>query len=205
MSPFTVVLAVTLNASPAAPPSPEAPVGPEAVREAAVRSLDFVEKAGVAWVSKSCVSCHHGPFMLWSHHEAQKRGFAINQKSLDLVQSRSVKDYGNHPKFKPTGMDALNDMSTNTIYLILSLNAATGINEETAAALDKFAAHLIEKQQPNGAWHVFIKARQATKEGLMQPIFDRDDVTTSWALLGALGPRAEGRFPEALANARIRD
>ena len=53
------------------------------VRKAIERSLPFIEKEGVAWIKKrDCMSCHHVPFMLWSHNEAQSRGIKVDAKKL---------------------------------------------------------------------------------------------------------------------------
>ena len=55
----------------------------ETVRAAVTRSLPYLETAGVAWVNEMhCNSCHHVPFMLWSHRAAQARGLTIDVKKL---------------------------------------------------------------------------------------------------------------------------
>ena len=48
-----------------------------------VRSLPFLEKGGVAWMSdRGCMSCHHVPFLVWSHRAAQARGFTLDARKL---------------------------------------------------------------------------------------------------------------------------
>lgn len=52
-------------------------------RKAVERGLPFLEKEGVAWMKeKGCASCHHVPFLLWSHNEARTRGVAVDDKKL---------------------------------------------------------------------------------------------------------------------------
>lgn len=47
------------------------------------RSLPFLEKEGVAWMNeRGCMSCHHVPFLLWSHRAAQTHGLAVDAKKL---------------------------------------------------------------------------------------------------------------------------
>lgn len=54
-----------------------------AVRAAVARSLPFLEKGGVAWMDeRNCMSCHHVPFLLWSHRAAQAHGLAVDIKKL---------------------------------------------------------------------------------------------------------------------------
>src|SRR5215475_1952986 len=59
------------------------PVSDAAVREAVSRSLPFLEKEGVAWMKdRRCMSCHHVPFLLWSHRSAQAQGFTVDAQKL---------------------------------------------------------------------------------------------------------------------------
>jgi hypothetical protein len=53
------------------------------VREAVARGLPFLEKNGVAWMhERNCMSCHHVPFLLWSHRAAQSRGLTVDARKL---------------------------------------------------------------------------------------------------------------------------
>ncbi|MFN0054880.1 MAG: prenyltransferase/squalene oxidase repeat-containing protein [Planctomycetales bacterium] len=58
-------------------------VNDPAVRDAVSRSLPFLEKEGVAWMEDhGCMSCHHVPFLLWSHRSAQAQGFMVDSRKL---------------------------------------------------------------------------------------------------------------------------
>jgi len=60
-----------------------AQVNDTAVRDAVSRSLPFLEKEGVAWMERhGCMSCHHVPFLLWSHRSAQAQGFTVDSQKL---------------------------------------------------------------------------------------------------------------------------
>jgi hypothetical protein len=60
-----------------------AQVNDTAVRDAVSRSLPFLEKEGVAWMKdRRCMSCHHVPFLLWSHRSAQAQGFTVDSQKL---------------------------------------------------------------------------------------------------------------------------
>ncbi|MEI8380512.1 MAG: prenyltransferase/squalene oxidase repeat-containing protein [Planctomycetota bacterium] len=53
------------------------------VLQAVARSLPFLEKEGVAWMhERDCISCHHVPFLLWSHRAAQSRGLTVDARKL---------------------------------------------------------------------------------------------------------------------------
>lgn len=68
-----------------------------AVREAVSRSLPFLEQGGVEWMNnRGCMSCHHVPFLLWSHRAAQARGLTIDAKKLAEWEEWCRKDSLSH-------------------------------------------------------------------------------------------------------------
>jgi len=215
----TIVTIAALTQS--APALPEAPAGTGQVRQTVEKSLAFLEKEGLEWETKKCVSCHHGPWMMWSGYEAKKRGFAVNDKSLEQVRANALKAYTKHPKLKPTNRDVLTEPSINVIYLTFGMGAAGEPDAETAKFFDKAAAHLLEQQQEDGSWQVFIrrtidgkilsfpdsKAANATPQRLyttflMAPLIDSDDVTTMWALLALNYREPAGISKEALDRSK---
>jgi hypothetical protein len=63
-------------ASAAAPP-------PTADRAAITRGLRSLAVGGDWWIEKkACASCHHVPFLLWSHNEAVRAGLPVDRKQL---------------------------------------------------------------------------------------------------------------------------
>lgn len=74
-----------------------APPSDAAVREAVSRSLPFLEKEGVAWMNdRGCMSCHHVPFLLWSHRAAQAHGLTVDAQKLAEWDEWSRKDSLSH-------------------------------------------------------------------------------------------------------------
>ncbi len=190
--------------APNIPAAPEIPIDVAHVRESVEKSLPYLDKGGLEWETKKCVSCHHGPWMMWSGYEAKKRGFTVNEKSLDAVRAGSLKAY-THPKLKPTSRDVLTELSINVIYLTFGLGAAGEPDAETTKFFDRAAAHLIEQQKEDGSWKVIIK--KTTPQGvtttfLMAPLIDSDDVTTAWALLALSYREPAGISKEALAKSK---
>ncbi len=54
-----------------------------AVRDAVIRSLPYLEDAGVEWLEvRGCMSCHHVPYLLWTHRVAQTKGLPVDAKKL---------------------------------------------------------------------------------------------------------------------------
>lgn len=205
---FPTILAIVALAQDASA-APAAAAGAPQVRQTVEKSLVFLEKDGLEWETKKCVSCHHGPWMMWSGYEAKKRGFTVNEKSLEQVRAGALKAYNTHPKLKPTNRDVLTELSINVIYLTFAMGAAgmpgAPPDAETAKFFDKAAAHLLEQQKENGSWKVFIK--KTTPQGvsttfLMAPLIDSDDVTTMWALLALNYREPSGISRDALARSK---
>lgn len=74
-----------------------APVSDAVAREAVSRSLPFLEKEGVAWMNdRGCMSCHHVPFLLWSHRAAQAHGLAVDATKLAEWDEWTRKDSLSH-------------------------------------------------------------------------------------------------------------
>ncbi len=204
MFPLIVMLAVLAQDAAAAP---EAPVDAPRVLETVDKSLAFLAEKGLAWETTKCVSCHHGPWMMWSGYEAKMRGFVVNDESLEKVVVTALKAYSTHPQLQPTNRDVLNDLSINAMYLTFGMGAAGQPDAETEKFFDKAAAHLIEQQKEEGSWKVLIK--KTTPEGvsttfLMPPLIDSDDVTTLWALLTLNYRVPSGISKEALDNCKER-
>jgi hypothetical protein len=180
---------------------PEPVVGVPQVRQAVEKSLVFLEKDGLEWETTKCVSCHHGPWMMWSGYEAKKRGFTVNDKSLAQVRAGALKAYTSHPTMRPTNRDVLNELGVNVIYLTFAMGAAGEPDADTTKFFDKAVAHLLEQQKENGSWKVFITK---APDGFMAPIIDRDDVTTMWALLALNYREPAGISKDALAKSKER-
>jgi hypothetical protein len=185
--------------------SPEGPLGVPQVRQAVERSLAMLEKKGFEWETTKCVSCHHGPWMMWTGYEAKKHGFTVNEESLGKVRLKALKAYNDHPKLKPTSRDKLTEMTINVVYLTFGAGARGEPDAETTTFMDRAAAHLIEHQKEDGSWKVLVKLTSrdgATKTFLQPPLIDEDDVTTLWSLLVLNYRKPGGISEEALEKSK---
>ena len=74
-----------------------ADVSDSAVRIAVSRSLVFLETEGVAWMrDRGCASCHHVPFLLWSHRAAHAHGLDVDVTKLAEWDEWTRKDSLSH-------------------------------------------------------------------------------------------------------------
>jgi hypothetical protein len=203
---FSLLLTIaTLAQVEAASSKPD--IGAPQVRQSVDKSLEYLSAEGLAWETKKCVSCHHGPWMMWSGYEAKRRGFTVDDEALATVRVGALKAYSNHPTMRPTSRDMLNDLAINVTYLAQGLGASGELDTETTTFFDKAASHLLRQQKEDGSWRVII--HKTNKDGepiefLMPPLIDADDVTTMWALLTLQAREPAGIDPAALAASKQR-
>ena len=77
----TMAVALFAIAAAAGPGRAESAERVEEVRGAVRRGLALLEKEGVAWITeRKCISCHHVPFLVWTHQAAANRGIEVDPK-----------------------------------------------------------------------------------------------------------------------------
>jgi hypothetical protein len=130
--------------------------GTNALREHIERSLSFLEKGAVEWVqTKKCVTCHHVPMMLWTHYEARRQGFHVNDAAVQELESQAIAQYLAHPDFTPTGQDTgfmEKLLGPGTVYLALALKANAAPSSAVTQALERFRGNFVARQNENGSW-----------------------------------------------------
>jgi hypothetical protein len=103
------------------------------LRAAITKSLGFLDKEGDAWMGEhDCNGCHHMPELLWSHREAKRRGFAIDEKLF----KEFVEWANSHAKNTGPGREM-------TAFMKLAMP------EDPAPELTKL---ILQGQQNDGSW-----------------------------------------------------
>ncbi|MFO0968972.1 MAG: prenyltransferase/squalene oxidase repeat-containing protein [Gemmataceae bacterium] len=158
-------------------------------RQAVAKSLPFLEKQGVAWMTeRKCIACHHGAFLLWSHNEAKVRGIAVDEKklagftrqALDLVAKR-LKTFA---ESKNGGVESA--------HMLLSQAYAPRHDEKTVTEFATLGKVLLASQKPDGFW-------KYEGQTLKRPDAEGDSATTLWAVFALAGVE---KSPE---QAKVRD
>jgi hypothetical protein len=171
------LIGLVVAGEPQAQPAPDA----AAVRKCIERSLPFLEKGAVEWMqTKKCATCHHVPMMLWTHFEARRRGFAVNEKAVQELESQAVAHYLGHPEFTPTGQDTgfmEKKLGPGTVYLSLALQANPAPGDEAVKALEKLRDNFVARQNEDGSWTTKVN---------QPPLVDGHDSMTM-LILAALG------------------
>ncbi len=142
------------------------------VRQAVERSIPFLEKEGVKWMTKrKCVSCHQIPAMLWSLNHARNHGFEVSQEKLDEWTQWSADKMAaidKDPKRQPP--------VDNLIQMMLGRQTFSA-DVSPPAQFQEFPAW-IAKQQTNGFWKA---GGQLPRQ--KRPARETDEATTMWTLL----------------------
>lgn len=215
-----VILTMTTALAVADEPAPlsDAPPTTEQVQQAVERSLVFLEKSAADWMKgnnqvgqdhgrpilvpgkqAACASCHHVPMTVWCLTEAKKRGLVVKDKTLDRFRQWSLTPYLKDPALQPFAQDKFGGAKTslNTIYLSVSLFAAQALDEQATEALQKFAAHLLAKQEADGSW-------KSGRTGYEPPIGDNNEVLTMQAVLVLSSADQRGLAPDGWTKGRDR-
>jgi len=136
------------------------------------RSIPFLEREGVKWMTKrKCVSCHQIPAMLWSLNHARNHGFEVSQAKLDEWTQWSADKMAaidKDPKRQPP--------VDNLIQMLLGRQTYTA--DASPPAQFKEFPKWITKQQTNGFWKA---GGQLPRQ--KRPARETDEATTMWTLL----------------------
>ncbi len=140
-APFLLLLLLAVSAGAARAADPDE----AAIRGAVARALMFVEKEGAWWIAdKKCVSCHHTAFLIWTHREAARRGFPVEEKKVrDWVNFAFGMELEPHEKGGVKG-------SRNLEGLAQMLLMPREKNDRPAR--ETFANLLVEHQKADGSW-----------------------------------------------------
>ncbi len=164
---------------------------PAKVHATIERSLQFLAKAGDAWMAEqNCVSCHHMGVLIRSQAEALRKGFKVDQTKLDAWTDWTLLLLDG--KSKP-GVEALAELA-------LALPAAA----------PQLQSRLLKEQQPDGTWkpggqfatmqqRTTSEAQEATTRlSLLALLAVNGNTATSEKALAKLGPATEADSTETL-------
>ena len=140
------------------------------VRQAVERSLPFLEEGGVRWMQeRGCVSCHHVPFMIWSHVDARSLGMRIDDDKLERWTDQAFVSMLAQRK-EGGGADSMSQM-------LLGRDRASRWRKKpprhfkTSDPYDTMFEMLLDRQKEDGSW---------PPEGQLST---PPSLTTRWALL----------------------
>jgi hypothetical protein len=132
----------------------EAPKAEEArIREEVANGLTFLARENDAWVGKeTCLSCHHGPMLLWSQAEAARHGLPMDPAKV-AEWTNWIATYAN-AKASPE-------------ELAFVAFATAGTKPQGVPGPTEVARLILAKQLPDGSWKAtgrFAANQRRTKQ-----------------------------------------
>jgi len=121
------------------------------VRTAVMRALPILQRSAANFVSqRACVSCHHNSLAVITLRMAQQRGFSVDAKALDAVESRTFRELRNANAFDDAVQVAnLSDPTPNDSYLLMAARAA-GVRADLTTGV--YARRIARWQREDGHW-----------------------------------------------------
>jgi hypothetical protein len=111
-------------------------------RQAVERAVPYIEREGAAWIrERKCLACHYVGYMLWSLHDADLRGFAINRGKLAESSRWAMDD----PSMHSTGNEG-------AAQLILARDRSDR-SADTMKGIEALRGLIVGNQKKNGSWH----------------------------------------------------
>lgn len=158
---------------------------PSGIGGAIDRGLAFLAKDALAWRSDhNCVSCHHAALVIWSMHEANQRGHAIDAPFLAEF-TKWVAESGDGKTGVPRPANVLRALNTKAVYFALALEADPRPDTVSQAGLQRLLNTVESDQTDNGSWASWPDTRP--------PIFgNSDESMTALATLAVLPLAASG-------------
>src|SRR5206468_12016019 len=144
--------------------------------------------------TRQCAACHHVPMPLWALGEADRQGYAIDQKFLrdtvesllgsrdKLLSSRIFPNPADKPDPRPQGRG----LNMGLPFLAVAARSLPSLEEGQKQSLQLIAEEIVKKQQPDGSWEFFAGLRRP-------PINESQTTDAAWiimALQGQTGPDA---------------
>ncbi len=154
-----------------------------AVRQAIEKSLPFLERDGKDWMAgkvamqhgRSCVSCHHVSFAIWSHHEAERAGISgSREKVRELTQAAT--SFVSDPEVAQI---------VTWSHLMLA-HADIAVDELVRQRFQEWQSSILQRMSDKGYWEA--GGQFPTQK---RPEQESNDVATMWMYLG-LTAHADG-------------
>jgi hypothetical protein len=176
------------------------------VHQAVERAVGYLQTESAAWLkTRHCAACHHVPLPLWALSEAERQGYAIDQKFVaettesllgsrdKLLASKLFPNPADPPDPRPQGRG----LNMGLPFLAVAAWSLPSLNEGQKQSLKLIAEEIVKKQQPDGSWEFFATLRRP-------PINESQTTDAAWiilALQGEMGPDAPDARRAALAKA----
>jgi Squalene-hopene cyclase C-terminal domain len=206
---FSLVIGCAASARAETPgPAPAAMLSASAeqIHQTIDRATKYLQTESASWLStRGCAACHHLPMPLWALSEAQRQGYAIDNKYLTdtfeallgskdkLMASKIFPNPADKPDPRPQGRG----LNMGLPFLAVAAQSLPSLADGQKQSLKLIAEEIVKKQQPDGSWEFFPTLRRP-------PINESQTTDAAWIILaleGLDGPAAPEAQRTALSKA----
>ena len=175
---FIMAVEAAVSPSPAVvqPQASTAKVTAVEARAIVEKALPFLREEADAWIEdRGCVSCHQVPFGIWTHVEAKRKGFQVDEAKLDEWEQWST-DWRHwmQPDAETTEEKAVEGSVDTIAQLILALGDVSTA-EATKPWVGEFQKDLIGLQEKEGGWRACGQLPLGRR-----PARETQEVSTMW-------------------------
>jgi hypothetical protein len=199
-SSFALVFLGLCLARPALADDPKAiaPATTKQVQQSVERAIGYLQTESAAWLrTRKCAACHHVPMPLWALSEADRQGYAIDNKFLtdtatatlgsleNMMASKLVSNPADPPDTRPSAKG----VNMGTVFMAVAAQSLPSLDKGQKQSLRLITDEIVKKQRDDGSWEFFPNLRRP-------PINESQATDAVWiilALQGEKGPDA----PEA--------
>jgi hypothetical protein len=187
-------------------PTSISPASPEQIHQAADRAIGYLQTESGSWLrTRHCAACHHAPLALWALGEAERQGYAIDEKYLadtteSLLGSKDklmASGIFPNPAAPPDPRPQARGLNMGLPFLAVAARSLPALTEGQKQSLKLIVQEILSTQQPDGSWEFFAALRRP-------PINESQTTDAAWiimALEGETGPDAPKSQRAALSKA----
>lgn len=178
-------------------PAPHPPATPEQIQQTVDRAIGYIQTECESWLTtRKCAACHHAPVTLWALGDAERQGYAINQKFVtdtlenllgskeNLLESRIFPNPDEAPDPRPQGRG----LNMGLPFLAVAAQTFPTLTDGQKASLKLITEEILKKQQPDGSWEFF--------KGLRRPPINESQTTDAAWIIMALDDDTHQDSPE---------
>jgi hypothetical protein len=123
------------------------------------RGLDFLARDAMAWKKEhNCVSCHHAALVIWSMHEAKRRGHAVDEPVLaELTKWVAGSGDGKFGIARPAA--APKALSPKAVWFALALGAIPEPDTVSREGMKLLLKTVKSEQTEDGSWSAWPETR----------------------------------------------
>jgi hypothetical protein len=177
------------------------PATSQQIQQTVDRAIAYTQKESAAWLSvRRCAACHHLPLVLWSLGEAERQGYAIDNK---FVTEQVEAALGSHetmiaaklfddPAAPPDPRPLAKGVKIGTAFMAAAALTLPALEEGQKQSLRYIADEIVKKQRDDGSWEFFLGR---------PPINENETTDGVWLIMALQGDNASDSHRAAVEKA----